>query len=396
MNGQGQHGLRAMLPDLPIAAASIVGFWLFYFATIVLRTALIEESFHAVGYRGVGCVIGAVLTFLVYLVLRRAADESLRIKVIAAAIACIPAAAIFSTFNLAFAVQQPLVARTVITEQRGDQTIVKTPKTTEIRVHSPQGAMVIPVTDKERRRRTLRLIADGLVTWYFFFAAWASFYIAMSSAAQLRLAERRASRAERDAQAAQLRALRYQVNPHFLFNTLNSLSSLVMARRADEAETMIVNLSTFFRSGLSIDPSEDVTLAREMEFQQLYLDIEKVRFPNRLNVVTDVPAELRTARVPPLILQPLVENAIKHGVARTPQPVTLSIGAREEDARLILTVENDAGGEQGHAEGGTGVGLNNVCQRLAARFGHEAECEAGPLPDGGYRVTLSMPLETDG
>jgi two-component system, LytTR family, sensor kinase len=285
----------------------------------------------------------------------------------------------------------------VITEQQGNRTIVKTPKTTEIRIESRQGPLIIPVTDKERRRRTLRLIADGLVTWYFFFAAWASFYIAMSSAAQLNLAERRASRAEREAQAAQLRALRYQVNPHFLFNTLNSLSSLVMARRADEAETMIVNLSTFFRSGLAIDPSEDVTLAREMEFQQLYLDIEKVRFPNRLHVVTDVPAELRSARVPPLILQPLVENAIKHGVARTPDPVTLSIRAREEDARLILTVENDSGGAPpGHAEGGTGVGLNNVCQRLAARFGPEAECEAGPLPEGGYRVALSMPLETDG
>jgi two-component system LytT family sensor kinase len=247
-----------------------------------------------------------------------------------------------------------------------------------------------------QRQRVPRLIADGLVTWYFFFAAWASFYLAMSSAAQLRSAERRALRAERDAQAAQLKALRYQVNPHFLFNTLNSLSSLVMARREEEAETMIVNLSTFFRSSLAIDPADDITLAREIEFQRLYLDIEKVRFPRRLEVQTHIPKGLEAARVPPLILQPLVENAIKHGVARSARPVTLTIAAREEDARLVLSVENDGrGGDGTSTPDGTGVGLTNVCERLAARFGAGAECAHGPLPGGGYRVTITMPLERD-
>jgi LytS/YehU family sensor histidine kinase len=242
----------------------------------------------------------------------------------------------------------------------------------------------------------LRLIADGLVTWYFFFAAWASFYIAISSATRLRAAERRAAGAERDAQEAQLRALRYQVNPHFLFNTLNSLSSLVMARREEEAEAMIVNLSAFFRSSLALDPSEDITLAQEIEFQQLYLDIEKSRFPKRLDVRIEVPPALRSARVPPLILQPLVENAIKHGVARTAEPVRLTIAAREEDAQLILTVENDRGpARPARSEHDTGVGLVNVCERLAARFGAQATCEHGPLPGGGWRVTLSMPIPGD-
>src|SRR5919112_1136909 len=99
------------LPDLPLAAASILGFWLFYFATIVIRTLLIDESLAWLGYRALGCVIGIVLTFLVYIVLSRAARESVRIQIVAAAIACVPAAAIFSTFNLAFAVYQPLVER---------------------------------------------------------------------------------------------------------------------------------------------------------------------------------------------------------------------------------------------------------------------------------------------
>jgi LytS/YehU family sensor histidine kinase len=247
-------------------------------------------------------------------------------------------------------------------------------------------------------REAPRVIAQYTVTWYFFFAAWASFYLAVSSTRQLRAAEIREARAKREAQAAQLRALRYQVNPHFLFNTLNSLSSLVMGRREDEAETMIVNLSTFFRTSLTLDPTEDVSLAQEIEFQLLYLDIEKVRFPHRLKVVTEIPDDLGNARVPPLILQPLVENAIKHGVARTGEPVTLTIRAREEDARLLLSVENDRGPAPAIAPESDhkGVGLGNVRERLAARFGAEGECAYGPLPGGGYRVSLAMPLEIRG
>lgn len=387
------------LPDLPLAAASILGFWLFYFATIVIRTLLIEESLAWLSYRALGCVIGMVLTFLVYVVLSRAARESVRIQIVAAAIACVPAAAIFSTFNLAFAVQQPLPERTIIRQGPDGTRIVGSAAGDEIKIDK-KGVQVItplPVDPQLRRQRALRLIADGLVTWYFFFAAWASFYIAISSAARLRAAERRAAGAERDAQEAQLRALRYQVNPHFLFNTLNSLSSLVMARREEEAEAMIVNLSAFFRSSLALDPSEDITLAQEIEFQQLYLDIEKLRFPKRLDVRIEVPADLRGARVPPLLLQPLVENAIKHGVARTAEPVRLTVAAREEDSRLILTVENDRGpADPAKGEHGTGVGLVNVCERLSARFGAEAVCEHGPLPEGGWLVTLSMPLEFHG
>jgi two-component sensor histidine kinase len=387
------------LPDLPLAAASILGFWLFYFATIVIRTLLIEENLDWLSYRALGCVIGIALTFLVYFVLSRAARESVRIQIVAAAIACVPAAAIFSTFNLAFAVQQPLPERTIIRQGPDGTSIVGSTARDEVRI-GKEGVQIItqlPIDPQLRRQKALRLIADGLVTWYFFFAAWASFYIAISSAARLRAAERRAAGAERDAQEAQLRALRYQVNPHFLFNTLNSLSSLVMARREEEAEAMIVNLSAFFRSSLALDPSEDITLSQEIEFQQLYLDIEKSRFPKRLDVRIDVPPDLRAARVPPLILQPLVENAIKHGVARSAEPVRLTVAAREEDAQLILTVENDRGpAEPDKAEHGTGVGLVNVCERLAARFGAQATCEHGPLPAGGWRVTLSMPLEIHG
>jgi two-component system LytT family sensor kinase len=385
--------------DLTLGLASIAGFWIFYFATIVLRAGAIDRDFSDLGMRIVACLFGASLTGVLWLVLRRAAQETMRVQVIAAAIACLPAAAIFSTFNIAFLLYQPLGTHSY--SERGPGGAVLTREANGIiRFEQPGRAPIavqMPSTQEIIRQRASRLVAEGIVTWYFFFAAWASFYIAMSAAARMRSAERRAARAERNAQAAQLRALRYQVNPHFLFNTLNSLSSLVLARRAEEAETMIVNLSSFYRSSLTLDPGEDVTLAQEIELQELYLDIEKVRFPRRLKVEIDVPEDLRSARVPPLILQPLVENAIKHGVARTSQSVALRIAAREEDARLVVTIENDRGPslEEG-ARPGTGVGLANVCERLAARFGALAECESGPLPNGGWRVTLAIPLEHHG
>jgi LytS/YehU family sensor histidine kinase len=197
--------------------------------------------------------------------------------------------------------------------------------------------------------------------------------------------------------------LRYQVNPHFLFNTLNSLSSLVMSGRPQEAEEMILKLSTFFRSSLSLDPSADVTLAEEIALQSLYLDIERVRFPKRLKVEIDVPANLESARLPALILQPVVENAIKYGVSATRDKVVLTIAAREAGpGRVRLEVTNSGKAikkerprENGFA--GTGVGLSNVCERLRARFGNAAHCVFGPTDEGGYRVVMTLPLDrTDG
>jgi LytS/YehU family sensor histidine kinase len=195
-----------------------------------------------------------------------------------------------------------------------------------------------------------------------------------------------------EAQSAQLRALRYQVNPHFLFNTLNSLSALILHQRSDEAERMVMNLANFFRSSLTADPTEDVPLAEEIRMQRLYLEIEQTRFPDRLKVTVELPRELEAAPVPGLILQPLVENAIKHGVARSLAPVTIAIRARTAAGRLILVVEDDAkpGTEPEH---GCGLGLRNVRERLAARFDGEAACSYGPKPGGGYAVHLLLPMQ---
>jgi LytS/YehU family sensor histidine kinase len=239
----------------------------------------------------------------------------------------------------------------------------------------------------------VKAVAESALSWYFLFAAWAAFYVAMSYAKELRAADQRASLFAREAQEAQLRALRYQINPHFLFNTLNSLSSLILSQKTDVAERMLMNLSTFFRATLSADPTADISLEEEIRLQRLYLDIEQIRFPDRLAVVIDVPDNLLSARVPVLILQPIVENAVKYGVARSRGPVTLRIAAHEEAGRLHIKVKDDGEGAAVDPEGGgTGVGLRNVCERLDTRYGQRAGCLNGPDPDGGYTVHIYLPV----
>src|SRR6185503_17667200 len=183
-----------------------------------------------------------------------------------------------------------------------------------------------------------RIAADAMVVWLFFFVGWSAYYLATEAQAQVLTAQRRAAEAESAAQTAQLQALRYQINPHFLFNTLNSLSSLVMTGRTDRAEAMLLALSTFFRTSLSLDPGADVSLAEEIELQKLYLDIEMARFPDRLQVEIDVPAKLQQARLPALILQPIVENAIKYGVSKSRKAVIIKIAARS-NGEAGMTVE---------------------------------------------------------
>jgi len=207
-------------------------------------------------------------------------------------------------------------------------------------------------------------------------------------------AERQAAAYRSEAQAAQLRALRYQINPHFLFNTLNSLSTLVLRQRTLEAERMIMNLATFFRTSLTCDPFAEVPLSDEIRMQRLYLDIEQVRFPERLSVVVDVPPELENALVPSLILQPLVENVIKHGVARSTGPIVVTIRARAVNGSLHLAVEDDADGAK-DASPRDGVGLSNVRGRLTATFDGDAHCSYGPRDGGGFRVDLQFPLRCD-
>jgi LytS/YehU family sensor histidine kinase len=218
----------------------------------------------------------------------------------------------------------------------------------------------------------------------------------------LRIKERDEADARRLAAEAQLASLESRVNPHFLFNTLNSLSSLVMTGRTDRAEAMLLALSTFFRTSLSLDPGANVTLAEEIDLQRLYHDNEKARFPDRLHVEIDVPDTLELARLPALLLQPIVENAIKYGVSKSRKAVIVRIEARHlDDHRMVVEISNrlKTGGKEelpAATHEGTGVGLANVRQRLDARFGNRASCRFGAMAGGGFKVALTMPVEMNG
>jgi two-component system, LytTR family, sensor kinase len=361
--------LTRRLPDIGIALKSIVGFWLLYMALITLRSVVLEypDFWGALARRSAVVTVGLGLTFLVYLTLRPLAQASLARKATVAGVLCLPASIGYAAFNyFVFYIYAPLDA----------------------------GKWEESMEKMSPLEMAFRTIIETSLSWYFLFAAWAAFYVALSYASQLRASDRRVAAFAREAQEAQLRALRYQINPHFLFNTLNSLSSLILSQRINVAERMIMNLSTFFRTTLSADPTADISLEEEIKLQRLYLDIEQIRFPERLKVEIDVPDHLKSVRVPVLILQPIVENAIKYGVAKSRGAVTVRISAYEEAGRLHLKVKDD--GEAKPAEGrdacGTGVGLKNVCERLIARYGIQAGCFHGPDPEGGFTVHVIMPI----
>ena len=396
-------GDAARFADWKMALGTIAGFWLFYLATVALRALLGPEAYSAMLYRLVNAAIGIALTFMIYAAVRWFArgGSFLRMATVAA-LAALPAAAILSVISLRMATLSPIGQRSQITTQEG-VAIVQHGRNVRIVEDNGHALEVnLPPVEEIIAAKMPRLLADGTVTWYFLFAAWSAIYIALTQQQRARLTERRLAEAETAAHAAQVRALRYQVNPHFLFNTLNSLSSLVMSGHADRAEEMLLALSTFFRSSLSLDPSADVSLAEEIGLQRLYLDIERVRFPDRLEVEIDVPDELAQARVPALLLQPLVENAIKYGVSGTRDRVRLSIVARRLDGgRMQIDVTNVLVGLPDHqlppalpAHEGTGTGIANVCQRLEAHYGAGADCRFGPVP-GGYRASLAIPLGDD-
>jgi hypothetical protein len=389
--------------DSRIALLSIIGFWSFYFLINTTRSFIMQDpdQVRELGPRVIVASLSMVITAIVYLFLRGSSAASVRRSMALAAALALPAAIAYSTVNwLAFdAVHQHRPSR---------PPAAPAPPAPPVPAHGfalplaapppPPEALNVGHTMMEQKETPLQLIAENGANGYFFFVAWASLFLSLRYAGEVRALERRAADLRAAAQHAELRALRYQVNPHFLFNTLNSLSSLILTGKGAQAERMILNLATFFRTSLSGDPTEDVPLAEEIALQRLYLDIEAVRFPDRLLVGIDLPEGLATALVPGLILQPLVENAVKHGVSRSTRPVMIAIRARERDERLVLTVENGTSVEACDQTpiDGTGVGLRNVRDRLAARFGDEGHCDWRALAPGRFEVELSMPVVRNG
>lgn len=231
----------------------------------------------------------------------------------------------------------------------------------------------------------------GFYTWIFF--SWVTLYLALSYSSMVADAERRAASATAEAASAQLRALRYQLNPHFLFNTLNSLSALILEKRTGDAERMVVRLSSFLRSSLATESVGMVTAEDEVEAQRRYLEIEQVRFPD-LILSTTVHPSVAHAPVPPMILQPLVENAIKFAISDAPGPAEIAISAERQGASVRIEVRDSGPGPAASATG-MGVGLRNVRERLQTIYGNAASLEAKALAGGGFIASIVLPVGGD-
>jgi two-component sensor histidine kinase len=212
--------------------------------------------------------------------------------------------------------------------------------------------------------------------------------------------ERRAAELEARLASAQLQALRMQINPHFLFNTLNSIAALVYTnpRAADE---MLGDLSELLRRSLDSMEEQEVPLAQELEFIGAYIRIEQKRFGERLRVEQNIPAELMTALVPALILQPLVENAIRHGIEPQRDPGRISIEAKHQGKHLHLIVRDDGKGlpaadsHNSGRRGSGGIGLANTQARLQGLYGTDQSFSFGRAEPQGCRVEIQLPFHLE-
>jgi len=231
----------------------------------------------------------------------------------------------------------------------------------------------------------LNFHANVLTYWALVGLAWGA-----DTYSKYRDRELAASRLQTQLAQAELSALKMQLQPHFLFNTLNAIAALLKTN-PDAAEGMILQLSDFLRVTLNNTGREDVTLREELDFLERYLAIEKTRFQDRLSTRFRILTEVLDARVPNLLLQPLVENAIRHGIAKDRRAGRLEVSATHEKGRLLLRVTDDGpGAPQGRIN--EGIGLTNTRERLRHLYGEAYSLEYGNAPGGGFRVSLSLPL----
>ena len=252
------------------------------------------------------------------------------------------------------------------------------------------GLFSLFMSEASMQHATVASYFAATTVWFWTYGTTAALLLVIFYHADLRERDRRLTHLRAVAQSAQIKALRYQLNPHFMFNTLNSIASLVGRKETEEAEAMVENLSDFLHTTLELNPEDDITLARELELQELYLSIETARFPDRLQVEVDVPEDLRALLVPSLITQPLVENVIKHAVRKSTKPVSLRIAARRDEDVLELTIRNSFGDIEGQRRGPPGIGLSNVDERLSMRYPGESRFTT-MSDDGGFYVRLSLP-----
>lgn len=302
---------------------------------------------------------GAILTSLMYLALRRVRGASIRARLALSTALALLLAGVLSvmSFCIWFHVSPDRI----------------------LAAHPPPAVTL--------RKQFARSFGGHFVTFF----GWAAIYLFAVGSRETRLAEKRLASIAIEKRDAELTALRYQLNPHFLFNALNSISALVQRGDGPAAEAAIDMLSSYLRTSLTGNDDADTPLEDELERARLYLAIEKVRFGHRLAVRWKTPQELGAVRLPSLLLQPLVENVVRHAVAATDRTVTMEVSAFEADGSLHLVVDDDGPGHSPFA--GHGIGLENVRARLASRYDGRGGLSVGPGARGGFRAELLVPLD---
>jgi two-component system LytT family sensor kinase len=224
--------------------------------------------------------------------------------------------------------------------------------------------------------------------------AWSTLYFAIKSYRVFQEVRESALKSAAMAHEAQLKMLRYQLNPHFLFNTLNAISTLVLEQNTELANRMVTKLSSFLRYSLDNDPMQKITLEQELQALQLYLDIEKVRFEERLSLQLDIEDPAKDALIPSLLLQPLIENAIKYGIARAEGGGNLSISAKVFAGDLLIEISDDGPGCElinGHIPEANGVGMANTRERLATIYGSTHSIKLSKTEPHGLTICIRIP-----
>ena len=245
---------------------------------------------------------------------------------------------------------------------------------------------------------TLPVVLATIFLCFTVLAGWSALYFGINfyliveqQADQMEVLEHQASH-------AQLAMLRYQLNPHFLFNTLNSISTLVLLKQTERANVMLSRLSSFLRYTLANEPTAHVTLSQEAETLKLYLEIEKMRFDERLRPHFDIDPRVAKARLPSLLLQPLVENAIKYAVTPQEEGADITVSARLVGERVLIAVSDTGPGlieAKARPTLSTGVGLANIRERLAQSFGADHRFEAQSNPGHGFSVEIEIPFQIE-
>lgn len=233
--------------------------------------------------------------------------------------------------------------------------------------------------------------------WSFYIIlSWSGLYFGIKYYQMLQKERQNVLQANTLAHQAQLKMLRYQLNPHFLFNTLNAISTLILVEENKTANGMVTKLSEFLRYSLDKDPMKRVTLESELQALRLYLDIEKVRFEERLQVVENIAQDCQTALVPSMIFQPLAENAIKHAIAVQEQGGTITISVNKFGNDLLLEIFDNGPGadiKNGNLHRESGVGLVNTRERLLALYKNNYSLVVSPNSPSGVKVNIRIPYE---